>query len=1040
MKTYLKRMLMFVFVVFSYLLVVNTAYAAIVDSVTLGENQGVTTVKGSLVGYNNQQIVQIYLLKEGKTIADIANMTDANLVFKHIGMTTVNSSGSYSYSFSAPGSSTANSLVITSGETQTVIPYGIYNYGETQLFVSPTGNDNSIGDFEHPLATFNGARNRVRSLRLSLGSSAAISVNFLPGEYRITSPIEFSASDAGTTSAPVVYRAFNDEKVVFKGSVQLDLNNLIVVTDTNILRRLPVSAVGKVYSMNLAHAGITASQVILKDDQNRDVTTYPGTAAGLGLYLNGKRQNLSRWPNYGYNKFYLSNNSSAIVSSGNSTTGAVFKYDTVNPSRWTEAKDMFIDGYLDAQYMGQWRQVSQIDTVNKTISLKDGVINSPSRRWTVVNLLEEIDAPGEYYIDKDTLMLFYYPAYTLNPSNDIMEYAIMQSPLVRFNRTSNIILKGLTFTQAYAQGIWGSGNSNIVIDGCTISDTRPFGITLTETGNTTIKNCTVYNIAGDGIRLNRNAAETDLFQLNYSNNRVINNHVYNVGVDIRSMGSGIACDGIGTEIKNNLVHASPNMAAGPGGAESVISYNEFYNLIRDTADAGGIYMGRQWNLYGVKYEFNYLHDFGIEGFAENEHTSGIFWDDTLSGQTASNNIIVNKYSGTAYGINANGGRDLTAVNNIFVGSNYPLRNIDFSNSNSFITNNQDLVATLKRAVESNSVYSAKYPQMMATYKEITDPLYAGYTGKFNPKNINFSNNVFALPKQLDSNNGVYVNGRMTSTFAPTVITSPNFISQSNDIFVDSENQDYRISNSGKVALGITSTAFKLDESFELSTIGLQNDYSSGLVNNVALGGEFKKTYPQNETVTSLPDGVELAWEQGLFADEYEYVVSQTPDLSNPVATGITTHKYVKIEGLTPGTVYYWNVTARHTSRGFSTEEYDDGMWQSSEGVYTFKTSSSRIYVNDLLAVGDSGNIRVQFNLNNIENSNTVSTIIMVCYNKDGIIKSINRIPTTIPALSKERTMEFSFSCDYISADYFTAFIWDGLNNIIPLVNDKIYAR
>ena len=45
-------------------------------------------------------------------------------------------------------------------------------------------------------------------------------------------------------------------------------------------------------------------------------------------------------------------------------------------------------------------------------------------------------------------------------------------------------------------------------------------------------------------------------------------------------------------------------------------------------------------MYGIKYEYNYIHDLGLEGFSEDEHTSGIFWDDFMSGQTAENNIIV----------------------------------------------------------------------------------------------------------------------------------------------------------------------------------------------------------------------------------------------------------------------------------------------------------------------------------------------------------------------------------------------------------------
>jgi len=1041
MKIYVKSVLLLAIFVIGSFITMNTAFAAIIDTVTIVGDQGFTTVKGSLASYSNQQIVSIYLLNKGKTKSDIANMTDPNLVFKHIGMTMIDGNGTYSYSFSASDASAENLLYIKSESAVATIPFGEYIFGENVLFVSPTGNDNAIGDITHPLATLNGAKNKVRTLRSSLGSDAAIAVSFLPGEYRLTQSVEFSSIDSGSVSAPVIYRAYNGGNVTFKGSVMLPINNLSVVNDVNILRRLPVSSVGKVYSMNLASQGISSNQVIFKDDQDRDVSIFTGAPASLGLYVNQKRQNIARWPNYSYNKFYLSDGTtSSIVSNGNETTGAVFKYDTVNPSRWTEANSMFIDGYLETQYRGVWRTVSQIDTAQKTISLKYGAVNSPSRRWTAVNLLEEIDAPGEFYIDKATMMLYYYPAYSLDSGRDVLEYATMQTPLVKFTKVSNVILKGLSFTQAYSQGIWGKENTGIVIDGCTISDVRPFGISFTESKNTTIKNCTIFNIAGEGIRLNSNAPESDTLQLNYCNNRVINNHIYNIGMDIRNMCTGISCDGVGTEIRNNLIHLGSNSAVANGGAENIFSYNEMYNLIRDSADAGGIYIGRRWNLYGVKYEFNYLHDFGMEGFIENEHTSGIFWDDTLSGQNATNNIIVNNYEGKAYGINSNGGRDLKAKYNVFVGSDYPIRVVDFSNNNTTIPNSQTLVDALKRVVDSNSVYSLKYPQMTATYREITDPTYAEYNGKFNPKNNEFTSNVFALSKRIDSSNGVYVNGRMKTEFASTVLTTPNYISQSNNIFVDAAHQDFRISDAGKTTMGINDSKFMLDQSFDINSIGLQVNAVSGLSNSVSLGDEFKKTYPKNSTTTYKPDSVELAWEQGLFADEYEYVVSGNSDLSNPVATGTTIFKYAKVQGLTPGRTYYWNVTAKHTSRKYSLEEYNGGKWGSAGGVYSFITSPYKIYLNDLLAVRGPQNVNIQMNINNIENSDKNSIVIMACYSQNGNLKSLNRVPVTVPAMCKDRKVEFSFSCNYLSTDYFTAFIWNNLDGIMPLVNDKIYAR
>ena len=82
------------------------------------------------------------------------------------------------------------------------------------------------------------------------------------------------------------------------------------------------------------------------------------------------------------------------------------------------------------------------------------------------NVFEEIDLPGENYLDRDTGILYFYPVgkvsgaelYTSKPSSD----------LLRVNGASHITLKNIGFKNATGNAI--SINANdITVDGCEIS-------------------------------------------------------------------------------------------------------------------------------------------------------------------------------------------------------------------------------------------------------------------------------------------------------------------------------------------------------------------------------------------------------------------------------------------------------------------------------------------------------------------------------------------------------------------------------------------
>ncbi|MEN8155857.1 MAG: hypothetical protein ABFS10_02820, partial [Bacteroidota bacterium] len=89
-----------------------------------------------------------------------------------------------------------------------------------EIYVSPNGNDNNSGTIDSPLVTAEAARDRARET----GPGKARTIYFREGIYRFSKPLELGEKDTGEKGKPVVYTAYENEKVIFSGSRKLELN------------------------------------------------------------------------------------------------------------------------------------------------------------------------------------------------------------------------------------------------------------------------------------------------------------------------------------------------------------------------------------------------------------------------------------------------------------------------------------------------------------------------------------------------------------------------------------------------------------------------------------------------------------------------------------------------------------------------------------------------------------------------------------------------------------------------------------------------
>ncbi len=793
------------------------------------------------------------------------------------------------------------------------------------IYVSTDGNDSNGGTEEAPLATLEAAKQKA----VELISENDVVIRFAEGTYPFQKCVSFDGKEFDGTHKVTIQ---GDGDVVFSGTKKLDISQFQKVSDEKILKRLPESTRYLVGVLDLAKQGVTKSQV----DFISHLESGGQVTAPVGVYLNNKKQKLSRWPNSGYMEFEQNDIVSAGArrrwdTSGDRFKGGKWKYNAANPSRWAEAEDACIEGYFGSDYFYEWNPIQSIDPETRTITQWQWTMYGikAKGRWAATNLLEEIDLPGEWYIDRNTLLMYYYPPYKLDPQEDALELAVMEESFISLNKINGFEISGIHFDKfgnKFAIDI--ESSSNIHIDGAEFTYTAGGGVEIKRGKNIVIENCLMYYTENPGIQIRNSGNRTTL---ETSNILIKNNTFYRVATTelhaINLYGNATSplidqYSSVGVVITQNTFHGV-EAAVWLNGVDCEVSYNEAYNAIRNTADATVMGFGRSWANYGNQWNYNYIHDFGPLNFKNPTYGNyGIFWDDLVCGQTAKGNIIFNNYMNRSEGISIGGGRDHDVEDNIFIKSQQPIKGQDRTNRAGDYTKN-DAALAINQLGEDAGLFYAKYPT----------------SGKYLIEDIIKDNGFIPKNNTIKNNFGVDVGGfSIAERFVQNGTVENNVETSDYSVFVDPENQDFRVTDEAKEKYGLSEGL--PGEDFDINSIGTQTKLEK-------TGDKFFLTSPVNGAKDTTAQNIEFYWEEPLFADQYRFELAEDKNFEKIVEDKIVYNNYYSIEQLENNKSYYWRVTAYSIGRGMENE------WKCVGDGYLFTTVKfDNLYKDVLLEVID----------------------------------------------------------------------------------------
>lgn len=524
-----------------------------------------------------------------------------------------------------------------------------------EVHVAPDGDDAADGSREHPFATLARARDAVRVLKGG-GVDGPIAVTVWPGEYRAAATLELTEEDSGTPECPVVYRAARKGSAIFYGGRRL--SGFVPVTDPAILDRLPQESRDEVMQCDLKALGIA-------DYGELRVRGFgqPPSPPTLELFFDGQPLTLARWPNEGFVGIRR------LADPGSATEGrpAVLEYAADRPERWTQAEDVWLFGYFRYLWADAAIEVGAIDTAARTLTTVEpyryggGMSAEQGIIYYVFNLLEEIDRPGEWYLDRRSGILYLYPP--SDPNEASVEIGMLSAPMIAMEGVADVRLEGLTFDLARGNGLLIRDSRRCVIAGCTVSRMAGNGITIQDGEENGI-------LGGDIHTIGRRATEViggDRETLTPGRHFVENCRIHSFGRIDRTYTPAVQLEGVGNRVAHNLMYDGPSSAMRIEGNDHVIEFNDVHSAVRESDDQGAMELFLNATHRGVVFRHNRFRHVGKTGAEAAVHgQAAIRLDDAISGIQVYGNLFVRSANGRFGAVQMNSGRDNVIDNNLFV--------------------------------------------------------------------------------------------------------------------------------------------------------------------------------------------------------------------------------------------------------------------------------------------------------------------------------------------------------------------------------------
>jgi len=259
---------------------------------------------------------------------------------------------------------------------------------------------------------------------------------------------------------------------------------------------------------------------------------------------------LARWPNKGFLK--ITGYPEPVGDNHGGTMGkldAGFNYEADRPDKWADANDIWVHGYWAYDWANSYEHVATIDTQKRLIKTSPPYGNYGFRagghggRFYFLNILEEVDEPKEWYLDRRTGIMYFWPPTLLEQSTVVV--SLVETPLIHMAGASYIEIRGLTIECGRADGVRIEDGTNNRIEECVVRNLGNCGVVVNGGTNHGVANCLIYGTGDGGISLSGG----DRKKLAASGHYARNNHIHHIARWSRCYAPAISMTGVGYRLR-----------------------------------------------------------------------------------------------------------------------------------------------------------------------------------------------------------------------------------------------------------------------------------------------------------------------------------------------------------------------------------------------------------------------------------------------------------------------------------------------------------
>lgn len=407
------------------------------------------------------------------------------------------------------------------------------------------------------------------------------------------------------------------------------------------------------------------------------------------LYQGEARLSPSRWPVTGHFSAHSSGSSQRL----SIELPAAHTLDLQNePALWAS-------GYWKADWAHELTPIMGMSADRRTFWIEH--LHGPEQprsqtRYCILNAFSALREPGTYALDPGRQVALILPL----PSGGPVEEAVSRNA-IHIENASNVIFKDISFDRTLGAAAVVVNSKNILFENCAFRQTGGNGVTVEGGLDVQFRRCVISETAETGLVLSGGDRET----LRPAQHSFTDGIIANFGLESPTYHPAVWLMGVGQRLIGSLLTGGAHNAVMLSGNDHKVSGNEISDVLRETDDAGAIYMGADWSERGTSISNNYIH--GLGGAFPTKFLCGIYLDDQASGLEVSGNIVI----GGDYGIAIGGGRDNKIAENLLLapkrgGIFFDARGLNWAKSN-----NAALAGKLASLPVKSAAWRTKYPSL-----------------------------------------------------------------------------------------------------------------------------------------------------------------------------------------------------------------------------------------------------------------------------------------------------------------------------------------